>query len=616
MYDVVVVGAGHAGIEACLAAARMHKKTAIVTLSKDMIGSMPCNPSVGGPAKGIVVREIDALGGMMPIAADKTALQFKMLNTTKGPGVWSLRVQSDKIAYKHFMKKALEEQENLEIIEAACHSVVIQNGKACGVRLEDGTFIESKTVVLTTGTYMTSNVLRGHTSTISGPEEQRTVNTLSESLRQAGIQTFRLKTGTPPRVKMDTIDFSKTEPQPGTNQFLRFSETTHPEDVLPFEKQEICHLIYTRPETHEIIRSHLKDSAMYSGLVKGVGPRYCPSIEDKLVRFADKERHQLFLEPESKELDTIYIQGFSTSMPIDVQEKMVHSLPGLEHCEIEKYAYAIEYDAIDPLQMKPSMENKIVENLFTAGQVNGTSGYEEAAGQGLMAGANAALKVDGKEPLVLRRDEAYIGVMLDDLCTKGTKEPYRLLTSRAEYRLLLRHDNADQRLLEKGYEIGLVSQERYDAFKEKMNQVEQAKEELSNAHIKPNSAVDEYLNRLGFDPLAHGCSALDLIKRPKITVKGLAPYTGLDYAAPINEQVEIQTKYAGYIAKAKRDAKHLQQMEKMKLSPDLDYEHMDNLSLEARQKLTAIKPHTLGQASRISGINPSDIAILAMRVKQ
>ena len=354
---------------------------------------------------------------------------------------------------------------------------------------------------------------------------------------------------------------------------------------------------------------------MYSGLVKGVGPRYCPSIEDKLVRFADKERHQLFLEPESKELDTIYIQGFSTSMPIDVQEKMVHSLPGLENCVIEKYAYAVEYDAIDPLQMKPNMENKIVENLFTAGQVNGTSGYEEAAGQGLMAGANAALKVDGKEPFVLRRDEAYIGVMLDDLCTKGTKEPYRLLTSRAEYRLLLRHDNADQRLLEKGYEIGLVSQERYDAYKKKMDNIEVAREELSNAHIKPNSEVNEYLDSLGFDPLAHGCSALDLIKRPKITVKGLAKYTGLDYEPQINEQIEIQTKYAGYIAKAKRDAKHLQQMEKMKLPTDLDYENMDNLSLEARQKLTAIKPLTLGQASRISGINPSDIAILAMRVK-
>ena len=615
MYDVIVVGAGHAGIEACLASARMKKKTAIVTLSLDMAGSMPCNPSVGGPAKGIVVREIDALGGMMPIAADKTALQFKMLNTTKGPGVWSLRVQSDKIAYKRFMKNALKQQENLDIIESACHSVVIEDGVAKGVKLENGDIIESKTVVLTTGTYMTSNVLRGHTSTSSGPENQPTVNTLSQSLRDAGIKTFRLKTGTPPRVKMDTIDFDKTEVQPGTNKFLRFSETTNPEDVLPFEKQEVCHLIYTQPKTHDIINTHLHDSAMYSGLVKGVGPRYCPSIEDKLVRFADKERHQLFLEPESKELDTIYIQGFSTSMPIDVQEEMVHSLPGLEHCTIEKYAYAIEYDAIDPLQMKPNMESKVVENLFTAGQVNGTSGYEEAAGQGLMAGANAALKVDEKEPFVLRRDEAYIGVMLDDLCTKGTKEPYRLLTSRAEYRLLLRHDNADQRLLEKGYQIGLVSKERYDAYLEKMDKIEKAKEELSMVHIKPNSEINEYLESLGFDKLSHGCSELDLLKRPKITVSGLSKYTNVNYEDIINEQVEIQTKYAGYIEKAKRDAKHLQQMEMVKIPDGLDYQNMDNLSLEARQKLEEIKPRTLGQASRISGINPSDIAILAMRIK-
>ena len=395
MYDVVVVGGGHAGIEAAMAAARMNKKTCLITMSLDMVGSMPCNPSVGGPAKGIVVREIDAMGGIMPIAADRTALQFKMLNTTKGPGVWSLRVQSDKIAYKRFMKEALLAQKNLDVIENGAARVLIENQKAVGVECTDGTIIPSKTVIITSGTYMTSNVLRGHTSTKSGPEDQPTIDTLSQSLRDAGIRTFRLKTGTPCRVKMDSIDFSKAEKQPGTNAFLRFSETTKKEDVLPFEKQEICHLIYTTPSTHEIIREHLHDSAMYSGLVKGVGPRYCPSIEDKLVRFSDKPRHQLFLEPESKELDTIYIQGFSTSMPVDVQEKMVHSLPGLENCIIEKYAYAIEYDAIDPLQMKPSLESKIVENLFTAGQVNGTSGYEEAAGQGLMAGANAALKIDG-----------------------------------------------------------------------------------------------------------------------------------------------------------------------------------------------------------------------------
>ena len=616
MFDVLVIGAGHAGIEACMASVRMKKKTALITLNIDMAGSMPCNPSVGGPAKGIVVREIDALGGIMPIVADKTALQFKMLNTTKGPGVWSLRVQSDKEAYKKMMKEILLNTEGLTVIEAACHSVIIEDGKATGVRLEDGRIIEAKTVILTTGTYMTSTILRGHTATSSGPEDQPTVNTLSESLRKAGIKTFRLKTGTPCRVLKDSIDFSKAEVQPGTNEFLSFSTTTKEEDVLPFDQQEVCHLIYTTPTTHQIINDHLHDSAMYSGLVKGVGPRYCPSIEDKLVRFADKERHQLFLEPESRSLDTIYIQGFSTSMPVDVQEEMVHSLPGLENCIIKKYAYAIEYDAIDPLQMKLSLENKIVENLFTAGQVNGTSGYEEAAGQGIMAGINACLKIDGKDPFILRRDEAYIGVMIDDLVTKGTKEPYRLLTSRAEYRLLLRHDNADQRLLEKSYHLGLVSKERYDAFILKMEQIERAKEELAQVHIKPGSSVDEYLQYLGFDPLAHGCSELDLLKRPKVTIHGLSSITNVDYPPVIAQQVEIQVKYQGYIEKAKRDAKHLEQMEKVALCEDLDYLHMDNLSLEARQKLDQIRPATLGQASRISGINPSDIALLAMKVKK
>lgn len=616
MFDVLVIGAGHAGIEACMASVRMKKKTALVTLNIDMAGSMPCNPSVGGPAKGIVVREIDALGGIMPIVADKTALQFKMLNTTKGPGVWSLRVQSDKEAYKKMMKEILLNTEGLTVIEAACHSLIIEDGKATGVRLEDGRIIEAKTVILTTGTYMTSTILRGHTATSSGPEDQPTVNTLSESLRKAGIKTFRLKTGTPCRVLKDSIDFSKAEVQPGTNEFLSFSTTTKEEDVLPFDQQEVCHLIYTTSTTHQIINDHLHDSAMYSGLVKGVGPRYCPSIEDKLVRFADKERHQLFLEPESRSLDTIYIQGFSTSMPVDVQEEMVHSLPGLENCIIKKYAYAIEYDAIDPLQMKPSLENKIVENLFTAGQVNGTSGYEEAAGQGIMAGINACLKIDGKDPFILRRDEAYIGVMIDDLVTKGTKEPYRLLTSRAEYRLLLRHDNADQRLLEKAYHLGLVSKERYDAFILKMEQIERAKEELAQVHIKPGSSVDEYLQYLGFDPLAHGCSELDLLKRPKVTIHGLSSITNVDYPPVIAQQVEIQVKYQGYIEKAKRDAKHLEQMEKVALCEDLDYLHMDNLSLEARQKLDQIRPATLGQASRISGINPSDIALLAMKMKK
>ena len=612
MFDVLVIGAGHAGIEAAMAAARMNMKTALITSSLDMAGSMPCNPSVGGPAKGIVVREIDALGGLMPIAADRTALQFKMLNTTKGPGVWSLRVQSDKEAYKRFMKEALQSQENLEIIEGHAVKILTEDGKAAGAEMEDGTMVMSRTVVLTAGTYMSSTVLKGHTAISSGPEGQETVNTLSQSLRDAGIRTFRLKTGTPPRIATETIDFSKGEPQPGSGYFLSFSETTKPEDVRSPEEQVQCHLIYTTPETHKIINEHLHDSAMYSGLVKGVGPRYCPSIEDKLVRFADKPRHQLFLEPESLDYDTIYIQGFSTSMPEDVQEMMVHSLPGLEHAKILKYAYAIEYDAVDPLQTKPSLENKIVENLFTAGQVNGTSGYEEAAGQGLMAGANAALKVQGKEPLVLGRDEAYIGVMIDDLTTKGTKEPYRLLTSRAEYRLLLRHDNAWDRLIEKGYQTGLVSKERYEAWKQEKELTAKWKEELSQMKVHPKSSVNELLEEKGYEPLEHGTNVLDLLRRPGIDLESLKPYIeGLDVPEKCARSIEIEVRYAGYIEKAKRDVERMKKLEDRRLPDDLDYLHMDNLALEARQKLDSIRPRTLGQASRISGINPSDIAILS-----
>ncbi len=615
MFDVIVVGAGHAGIEAAMAADRMGMKTALITTNLDMAGSMPCNPSVGGPAKGIVVREIDALGGVMPVVADKTALQFKMLNTTKGPGVWSLRVQSDKEEYKKCMKQVLLEAEHVTIIERMALTLKVDDHRATGIYVDNGDLIEGKTVIITSGTYMTSHVLQGHTSTNIGPEDQPTTNTLSQSLRDAGIRTFRLKTGTPPRVLTESIDFSKASPQPGIDEFVSFSETTKPEDVLPFDQQEICHLIYTTPKTHEIINAHLQDSAMYSGLVKGVGPRYCPSIEDKLVRFADKPRHQLFLEPESRSMDTTYIQGFSTSMPKDVQEEMVHSLPGLENCVIEKYAYAIEYDAIDPLQLKPSLENKIIKNLFTAGQVNGTSGYEEAAGQGLMAGINACLKVQGKDSFILRRDQAYIGVMIDDLVTKGTNEPYRLLTSRAEYRLLLRHDNADQRLLEMGYRIGVVDQSRYDAYLEKMEAIEQAKQTLSQAHIKVSEEINAYMSSLGFDSLTKGCKAIELLKRPKVTVEGLYPFTGFKATKAVNQEVEISVKYEGYIEKAKRDAKHLQQMDALRIPEGMDFEHMENLSLEARQKLTQIQPATLGQASRISGINPSDIAILAMKLK-
>ena len=465
-YEVIVVGGGHAGIEAALASARLGHKTMLLSLSIENIRKMPCNPSVGGPAKGVVVREIDALGGQMPITADRTALQFKMLNTAKGPGVRALRVQSDKIAYGKMMQDVVTHQENLTVLAGTAEQLNTKNGKVTGITLRDGSVITSDIVILTTGTYMAGVNMISDELVPGGPDRERTTGNLSASLREAGLATFRLKTGTPPRVLTKSIDFSKTEPEPGTKEFVAFSETTT--EILPYEQQVQCYMTWTTPETHEIIRNNLKRSSMYSGVVKGVGPRYCPSIEDKLVRFSDKPRHLLFLEPESRSMDTTYVQGFSTSLPRDVQEAMTHTLPGFEHCVIRKYAYAIEYDAVDPVQMKPTLENKLIENLFTAGQINGTSGYEEAAGQGILAGINAAMKLEGKEPLILRRDEAYIGVLIDDLTTKGTLEPYRLLTSRAEFRLLLRHDNAEQRLIEKGRRVGLISAERYEAYQKKM----------------------------------------------------------------------------------------------------------------------------------------------------
>nr|WP_276925977.1 tRNA uridine-5-carboxymethylaminomethyl(34) synthesis enzyme MnmG [Faecalibaculum rodentium] len=608
MFDVLVIGAGHAGIEAAAAAARMGANTCLVTMDLSRAGSMPCNPSVGGPAKGIVVREIDALGGVMPRAADATALQFKMLNTSKGPGVQCLRVQSDKLAYSRWMAAFLKQQPHLTVVENRVESLDIEEGAVRGAICRDGTRLCARTVVVTSGTYMQSVVLKGHTATPSGPDGQPASEGLSESLRNAGLRTFRLKTGTPPRVLADSVDLSFGQEQTGSAEFLHFSDDTRPEDVLRPDEQESCTLIWTRPETHRIIREHLTDSAMYSGLVRGKGPRYCPSIEDKLVRFADKERHQLFLEPESRDLDTLYIQGFSTSMPEDVQEQMVHSLPGLEHAVIEKYAYAIEYDAIDPLQLRPSLETRAVSGLFTAGQVNGTSGYEEAAGQGLMAGINAVLKVRNQPPFVLRRDEAYIGVMIDDLVTKGTQEPYRLLTSRAEYRLLLRHDNAADRLTRKGYSLGLISRDRMERLEQRQAESERLKQELEDLHIPPATA-HPVLDRLHLDPLRQGASGLDLLKRPNVTTEDLiGPVSDREAAAAL----EIAVKYEGYIAKARRDADRLAAMEARQIPDDLDYGAIGNLSLEARQKLSAVRPETLGQASRISGVNPADIAVLAV----
>lgn len=608
MFDVLVIGAGHAGIEAAAAAARMGAQTCLVTMSLDRAGSMPCNPSVGGPAKGIVVREIDAMGGLMPRAADETALQFKMLNTSKGPGVQCLRVQSDKLAYSRWMKEHLKSMEHLTVVENRVESLDIEDGVVRGAICRDGTRLCARTVVVTAGTYMQSVVLKGHTAVESGPDGQPASQGLSESLRQAGLRTFRLKTGTPPRVKADTVDLSRGQVQPGSADFLHFSEDTRREDVLAPEKQETCTLIWTQPETHRIIREHLADSAMYSGLVRGKGPRYCPSIEDKLVRFADKERHQLFLEPESRDLDTLYIQGFSTSMPEDVQEEMVHSLPGLEHAVIEKYAYAIEYDAVDPLQLRPSLETRQVKGLFTAGQVNGTSGYEEAAGQGLMAGINAVLKVRNQEPLVLRRDEAYIGVMIDDLVTKGTGEPYRLLTSRAEYRLLLRHDNAQERLSDKAFRLGLIDSARMEKLARRHEETDALRQELKELHIPP-ACSHPVLERTGLEPLRQGSDGLELLKRPGVTVQGLL---GRNVDPEAAADLEIAVKYEGYIAKARRDADRLAVMDARKIPEDMDFDAMSNLSLEARQKLSAVRPETLGQASRISGVNPADIAVLAL----
>lgn len=614
MFDCIVIGAGHAGIEAALACARMKKETLLITMHIHMAATMPCNPSVGGPAKGIVVREIDALGGEMGKAADATALQFKMLNTTKGPGVQCLRVQSDKLAYAAYMQDKITHQDHLSVKEAIVDEVLCDDHKIKGVLLEDGTIIEAKCVILTSGTFMTSKVMVGHTYTYSGPDQEPTTKKLSASLRDMGIKTFRLKTGTPARVKTDSIDFTKTEVQPGSDMFVSFSYET--KQIRDFDEQKVCYLTYTNANTHKIILDNLEKSAMYSGLVEGIGPRYCPSIEDKLVRFADKERHQIFLEPESEQLDTTYVQGFSTSMPHDVQEKMLHSLPGLENCVIEKYAYAIEYDAIDPLQLKPSLENKIIENLFTAGQVNGTSGYEEAAAQGLVAGINAVRKLNQQEPFIFHRDEAYIGVMIDDLVTKGTKEPYRLLTSRAEYRLLLRHDNADARLCEYGHEAGLISDERYQHFLTKQKHIKETIEALDQIRFNGKDDINTYLNACDYETLKDGITAKELLRRPRITMQGMKPYLPFDLHEEEQRQVEIEVKYEGYISKARRDAQHLHQLEALKLPVDIDYSTIEHLSLEARQKLTQVNPITMGQASRISGVNPADIAVLAVYLEK
>ena len=614
IYDVIVIGGGHAGCEACLAAARLGKKTLLITSNKNNIADMPCNPSIGGPAKGIIVREIDALGGEMGKNTDKAFLQMKMLNTKKGPAVRALRAQADKITYKEEMIKTITSQENLEVLEAMVEDIVVKKGKFEAVLLADKTKIKGKSVVITTGTYLKGMVLYGSTKISSGPHDEKPSLYLSDALKREGFTIKRLKTGTPPRIKKDSIDFSKALIQPGDDIRRCFSFSNTPD--YDINDQIPCYLIYTSPETHKIIKENLTKSSMYGGYVEGVGPRYCPSIEDKIVKFADKERHQLFLEPESIYYDDIYVQGFSTSMPRDVQEKMVHSLPGLENAEIVKYAYAIEYDAIDSKQLYPSLESKVVENLYTAGQINGTSGYEEAAGQGLIAGINAARKIDEKDPIVLKRNEGYIGVLIDDLVTKGVIDPYRLLTSRAEYRLLLRHDNADLRLMDIGHDIGLVDEETYAKYKKKLDNIEELKSKLQSIRITPKKETNDYLNEIGSSPIYDGISLYELLRRPEIEFEHIHKYLDDIYDEDVVEQVVINIKYEGYIAKANKEIEKMLEYENIKLSNDLDYSKVPNLAKEAVQKLNEIKPMNLGQALRISGVNPADITMLMLYLKR
>ena len=606
-YDIIVIGAGHAGCEAAYSCGTLGFKTALITSNINNIADMACNPSIGGTAKGIVVREIDALGGIMGEIADKSHIQMKMLNAGKGPAVQSLRSQIDKIVYSKEMLNKLQTNANLTLIENMVEDLIINENKVSGVITEDNQKYYCKALIITTGTYLKSTVLVGDQKKFEGPHGERRSLSLSDKLKELGFTIQRLKTGTPPRIDRASIDFSLVKEEKGDNKHLYFSFDNHKEYNL--EAQESCYLLYTTPKTHMIIRENLKKSSMYGGYVTGIGPRYCPSIEDKIVRFCDKERHQLFLEPESKYYDEMYLQGFSTSMPKDIQELMVHSIVGLEKAKINKYAYAIEYDAIDPLQIKPSLESKIIENIFTAGQINGTSGYEEAACQGLIAGINASSKLMNKEQLILKRNEAYIGVLIDDLVTKGTHEPYRLLTSRAEFRLLLRHDNADLRLRKYGYEYGLINKNKYNLLLEKENLIDELLEVMKKTKT-------EFTNSENIKIKSQ--SLYSLLKRPEININDLLIYidNASKYSEDILNQIEIKVKYEGYIKKSLIEAERLNKMEDKQIPEDIDYNKINNLASEARQKLNQIRPLTIGQATRISGVNPVDISVLNIYLKK
>ncbi|EIZ2506371.1 TPA: tRNA uridine-5-carboxymethylaminomethyl(34) synthesis enzyme MnmG [Listeria monocytogenes] len=613
-FDVIVVGAGHAGVEAGLASGRMGAKTLMLTINLDMVAFMPCNPSVGGPAKGVVVREIDALGGEMGRNTDKTYIQMRMLNTGKGPAVRALRAQADKWDYQHEMKHTIEKEENITLRQGLVDRLVIEDGVCKGVITNSGAIYYAKTVVITTGTFSRGEIIVGELRYSSGPNNQQPSVKLSEHLEELGFELRRFKTGTPPRVKSSTIDYSKTEEQPGDDHPRAFSFDT----VEMLLDQLPCWLTYTNETTHEIIQANLHRSPMFTATKKGTGARYCPSIEDKIVRFSDKPRHQIFLEPEGKNTEEVYVQGLSTSLPEEVQREMLRTIPGLENVEMMRVGYAIEYDAVMPDQLWPSLETKLVEGLFTAGQINGTSGYEEAAGQGLMAGINAARKVFAKEPVILGRDQAYIGVLIDDLVTKGTEEPYRLLTSRAEYRLLLRHDNADLRLTEIGHEIGLISDERYERFLAKQSAIEAEKERLQKTRIKPTAEVQAMLKEIGSGELKDGILAADLLRRPEITYDKIAQIVSREtfVTDEIAEQVEIQIKYEGYIQKSNLQVEKMKRMEDKKIPENIDYDAISGLATEALEKLKKIEPFSIAQASRISGVNPADISILLVYIEQ